>query len=204
MGHESTSSSKLPQPPLPNIEIHLSSPADKVFRPDDIVSGWIAFTPTVPIAPRAIVASLWGYTQIWHRTSHSTSNNSTDYYHWRDNAPLFEVETNVLHTPDSKPSTLNPGQLYSYPFQFRFPLGTANSRLVQYKDNADPRFTVGPHQLPPTFWQGSNRGIEGAPNWAKVQYGNVFGSHTLDPEHTTVTQQRSLDVPPSSNPSKHN
>ncbi|KAH7380302.1 hypothetical protein DE146DRAFT_624675, partial [Phaeosphaeria sp. MPI-PUGE-AT-0046c] len=165
------SSPKLPQPPLPDIEIHLSNPTDKVFRPDDVVNGWIAFAPVVPIAPHAIVTSLWGHAQIWHRTSHSNNNKTTDYHHWRDNAPLFEVSTNVLQTPDSKPVTLQPGQTYTYPFQFRFPLGTANSRVGQYKNDADERWTVGPHNLPPSFWQGSHHGVSDAPNWAKVEYG---------------------------------
>lgn len=164
-------STKYPQPPLPDIGIHLSNPADKVYRPDDIVNGWVTFTPTVPIAPRAIVASLWGHAQIWHRTSHTNSNNSSDYHHWRDNAPLFEVQTNILQTSDSKPSTLEVGRTYTYPFQFRFPIGTANNRGGQYQNDADARWTVGPHQLPPTFWSSSNHSIEGAPNWAKVEYG---------------------------------
>jgi hypothetical protein len=143
------SSTKIPQPPLPNIIIDLSTPSDKVFRPHDVVSGNIIFVPTVPIIPRAIEVSLFGQSLVWYRTDTTTSSNSRDYHHWRDNAPLFEVTTNVVPAFDLKAPTFAPGETYTYPFQFQLPAGTGNSRVGQYKNNGDTRWTVRPHLLPP-------------------------------------------------------
>ncbi len=58
-------SSNLPQPPLPDLAIHLYHPADKVYKPDDIVAGHVDLTPVVPITPFAIEASLFGNSLIW-------------------------------------------------------------------------------------------------------------------------------------------
>ncbi|KAF2028838.1 hypothetical protein EK21DRAFT_68929, partial [Setomelanomma holmii] len=168
------SSSKIPQPPLPDIAIHLYSPAEKVFRPDEFVSGHVSFTPIIPIVSRALETSLFGKSLVWYRTS-SSSESSTDYYHWRDNAPLFEVTTNLL--PSSrKPTTLEVGETYIYPFSFRFPAGTGNSRIGQYKKTDDERWTVGPHDLPPSFdtREQNHCGKNGTgkePNYSKIEYG---------------------------------
>ena len=58
-------SDSLPQPPLPTLAVHLYQPADKVYKPDEVVAGHVALTPVVPIAPVAVEASLWGHSQIW-------------------------------------------------------------------------------------------------------------------------------------------
>ncbi|KAJ4376226.1 hypothetical protein N0V83_001509 [Neocucurbitaria cava] len=172
------SSSKLPQPPLPDLAIHLSAPAQKVFQPDDIVTGHISFTSVVPIIPRVLEVSLFGQSLVWHRTSHSNSNNTTDYHHWRDKAPLFEVATNVLSSSNlsgKKEGALScayePGQTYTFPFSFRFPAGTGNTRFGQYKNEADERWTVTPHDLPPTFLHTDKNGGTDNPNYAKIEYG---------------------------------
>ena len=168
------SSSKLPQPPLPNIAIHLYSPSEKLFRPDEDVAGHISFTPVAPIAPRALEVSLFGQSLVWHRTSHSTSNgtsSSTDYHHWRDNAPLFEVATNVLPPFETHAPTLDVGETYTFPFSIRFPAGTSNNRSGQYKEDDDTIWTVEPHDLPPSFLDTSKHGTADAPDYAKIEYG---------------------------------
>jgi hypothetical protein len=164
------SSTKIPQPSLPDIAIHLYSPTDKIFRPDELVSGHVNFTPTVPIAPRAIEVSLFGQSLIWHRTS-SSSNDSTDYYHWRDNAPLFEISTNVLPAGEPHAPALSVGETYIYPFNFRFPARTGNTRFGQYKEDTDELWTVRPHDLPPTFLSAGKHNKDDGPNYAKVEYG---------------------------------
>lgn len=168
------SSSKIPKPALPKISIRLSTPSEKVFKPDDVVSGYVAFAPTVPIVPHAIEVSLFGQSLVWLRTGANAGKGSTtDYHHWRDNAPLFEVTTNVLPAFDSKAPTLQPGEKYTYPFQFQFPAGTGNSRFGQYNKDEDMRWTVGPHLLPPSFLHtgthGTNMGEDA--DFAKIEYG---------------------------------
>jgi hypothetical protein len=164
-------SSPIPQPPLPKIAIDLYCSNDKVFRPDELVSGRVTFTPVAPIAPRALEVSLFGESLVWYRTS-TSSGDSTDYHHWRDNAPLFEIATDVIQTSDSKALILQPGETYIYPFNFRFPAGTNRSRACQYKNNADELWTVAPHDLPPSFLIASKYGRNGEePSYAKIEYG---------------------------------
>jgi hypothetical protein len=165
------SSPKPPQPLLPAFAIQILAAVDKVFRPDDIVTGHIIFVPVTPITPHGIEVSLFGQTLIWYRTSHSTGHNSTEYHHWRDCAPLFEVTTNVLPVQDSKAPPLEVGKTYTFPFSFRFPAGTGNSRIGQYQNDHDVRWTTGPHPLPPSFLNpDSHKGGEDA-DYAKVEYG---------------------------------
>lgn len=102
----------------------------------------------------------------------------SNYWHYRDNAPLFEVSDNVLQTgaaaKEKGPITLQAGQNYLYPFSFRFPKGTGNSRLIQYKDPNDERFVSGPHDLPATFLhtdRARKPTDEVLPNYAKIEYG---------------------------------
>ncbi|KAF2126922.1 hypothetical protein P153DRAFT_297094, partial [Dothidotthia symphoricarpi CBS 119687] len=161
------SSNKPPQPPLPTLTIHLYSPAETVFKPNDQVSGHVILTPIESINPRAVEVSLFGQSLVWLRTSHSSSNNHTSYYHFRDNAPLFEVTTDVLLNHD-----LQAGQVYTFPFSFRFPEGTGNSRVASYKKSDDARWTVGPHNLPPSFFHGSKyaHDLDDA-DFAKIEYG---------------------------------
>ena len=111
------------------------------------------------------------------REEHKSDKSMTSYTHYRDNAPLFEVFEDVLQAgssekeEDKKVTVFQPGQTYTFPFHFRFPLGTANSRHGQYKDTADQRWTVQPHHLPPTFLHPSNSEDDSRPNYAKIEYG---------------------------------
>jgi hypothetical protein len=168
------SSSKIPQPPLPNLEIILDS--DQTYRPDDIVKGHIALTPLLPISPHALNVALFGQSLIWHRVDVSSSDSASNYYHWRDNAPFFEVAEDVLHADhdvkrEKGPLDLLPGQTYQFRFEFRLPRGTANSRHGQYKNDADAKFNIGPHDLPPTFLHTDRNGKGTDANYAKIEYG---------------------------------
>ncbi|KAH7385961.1 hypothetical protein BKA66DRAFT_461235 [Pyrenochaeta sp. MPI-SDFR-AT-0127] len=169
------SSPKIPQPPLPNLAIHLYGPTDKVFKPDDIVTGHIALTPIVSITPQVIEVSLFGQSMIWYRVGHKNQkSNTTSYSHYRDNAPLFEVAENVLPNHSSEGKLLNtfdPGQTYTFAFGFRFPAGTGNSRFGQYKQDVDERWVVTPHDLPPTFLHTGKMGDGTDADYAKVEYG---------------------------------
>jgi hypothetical protein len=169
--------SKTPKPPpqpLPNIELHLSSHQDQVFKPNDTVSGHVAITTPIPVNPQALEISFWGLSKTWIRTESKsgTNNSTTNYTHYRDNAPLFTLTQDAfIPPPDQKRITqLVPGQEYIFPFQFLVPEGTANNRAVigRYKDDADSRWTVLPHNLPPTFFFGSNPEY---PDQASVDYG---------------------------------
>lgn len=169
-------SSKIPQKPLPDLAIHLYFPTDKVFQPDDVVSGHITLIPIESITPQAIEVSLFGRSLVWHRTSHRNQNETTDYHHWRDNAPLFEVTQNVLPGAmttgiSMESSILKAGATYTFPFQFRFPKGTGNSRVGQYEKNTDERWTIQPHNLPPTFLHTYRNGKGTEPDYAKIEYG---------------------------------
>jgi hypothetical protein len=128
MGH---GSSKIPQPPLPDILIDLSAPPDKVYRTDDIVTGNITLVPSVPLVPDAIEVSLFGKSLVWYCTA-TVINNVTHYWHWRDNGPLIEITLNVLPNLHTTAPILASGESYTYPFQFRFPSSVSNSlRAVQ-------------------------------------------------------------------------
>jgi len=59
------SSNKPPQPSLPDLVIHLQDSIDRIFKPDEIVSGHVALTPVKPISPQAIHVSLFGQSMIW-------------------------------------------------------------------------------------------------------------------------------------------
>lgn len=169
MGH---SSSKIPQRPLPNILIDLSTPPDKVYRPADIVNGNITLAPNVPLAPDAIEVSLFGKSLVWYRTA-TVINNVAHHWHWRDNGPLFEITSNVLPNPHTAAPLLASGKTYTYPFQFRFPASGSNSRSGQYKNDHDTRWTVDHHMLPPSFLHISRRTVVAGEdaNYAKIEYG---------------------------------
>ncbi|KAF2451823.1 hypothetical protein P171DRAFT_12430 [Karstenula rhodostoma CBS 690.94] len=157
------SSNKKPLPALPILALHLTNSQDKVFKPNDTIQGHVTLSTPTPILPQAIEVSLWGHSSVWLRTSSGTGNDTT-YRHYRDNVPLFDVIFNLF----TQPQQLQPGQSYSFPFQFRVPEGTSSHRIGGYKDDMDARWTVQPHHLPPTFAWGSR------PDWpdnASVSYG---------------------------------
>jgi hypothetical protein len=165
--------SGIPQPPLPDLTIHLSTPPDTLFRPYSIVTGHVTLVPVVPIAPRAIQISLFGQALVWYRTSRHYpvfAGFRTEYHHWRDNAPLLEDARNMLQAFNSEPPTLEVGHTYTYPFYFRSPAGTPNSREGQYKEDADERWVVEPHDLPPSLLHRSRLTMGEQPNHAKVEY----------------------------------
>ncbi|KAF2643737.1 hypothetical protein P280DRAFT_376916, partial [Massarina eburnea CBS 473.64] len=155
---------KPPPEPLPTLTTHLHTPADKIFKPNDTVSGYVTLVTPIPINPLAVEISFWGLSSVWLRTSHSTNNNSTDYTHYRDNAVLFDLTFDALtklnekeiSSSESPPSAglLVPGQTYTYPFQFRVPEGTGFNRSGFYKLDTDERWTISPHHLPPSMLYG--------------------------------------------------
>lgn len=165
---------KGPQPPPPNLAIHLSSPIGKVFGPDDVISGHVALTPITPITPEAIEVSLLGQSLIRYRVSHKSQNNTTSYTRYRDNAALFEATENVLSGKSEKNeqllSTFESGQTYWFPFSFQFPAGTEHTRFGQYKQDVDDWWVFTPHDLPPTFLHTGNGGDGGDADYAKVEY----------------------------------
>jgi hypothetical protein len=164
-------SSKVLQPPLPDISIHLTSPSEKIFRPDDAVTGYVSFAPTVPIAPHAIEVSLFGQSLVWYRIITRNTPDTVSCTHFRDNAPMFEVTTNILPAFEAMPPTLQPGEIFTYPFQFQFPAGTGHTRFVQYKKDEESEWTVRPHLLPPSFLCTGKRGAGDHANFAKIEYG---------------------------------
>jgi hypothetical protein len=93
---------------------------------------------------------------------------------------------------DSKTPVFEVGQTYTYPFFFRFPVGTGNTRAVQYKKNEDERWTIGPHELPPSFLQTSSIGSEVDANFAKIEYG--VRAKLLCPGIGVVQGQRLQDL----------
>ncbi|KAH5540893.1 hypothetical protein HBI56_081150 [Parastagonospora nodorum] len=169
MGH---SSSKIPQPPLPDILIDLSTPPDKVYRPDDVVTGNITLVPSVPLVPDAIEVSLFGKSLVWYRAA-TVINNVTHYWHWRDDRPLFEITSIVLPNVHTAAPILASGESYTYPFQFRFPSSVSNSRSGQYENDHGTRWTVDHHLLPPSFLHTSKMGVVAGEdaNYAKIEYG---------------------------------
>lgn len=156
----------------------MHSPADKIFHPNDLVTGHVTLKPITPLFPKAIYVTLFSNSSLWHRVD--CGQNPTNYLHYRDNAPLFEVSEDVMQSgtaatwrKTNNGPTLLPGQTYNHRFEFRFPARTSNVRIGQYKDDADTRFVVGPHDLPPTFLytnkHGDGDGTDA--NFAKVEYG---------------------------------
>ncbi|KAF2686723.1 kinase-like protein [Lentithecium fluviatile CBS 122367] len=152
--------------PLPTINVSLNTPQDHVFKPNDTVTGHITLSTPIPLNPQAIEASLWGNSNVWMRDDFNNSSSETtkhDYYHYRDNVPLFNIVFNVLTEKH-----LQPGLTYTFPFQFRVPQGTNANRAGGYKDNNDSRWTIQPHLLPPTFQWGQRTDD---PDHAKITYG---------------------------------
>ncbi|KAF2250852.1 hypothetical protein BU26DRAFT_517629 [Trematosphaeria pertusa] len=160
--------SKQPSAPLPVLSLQLSTPQDKVFKPNDTVTGHVSLSTPIPINPQAVDVSLWGHSSVWLRTSHHNTTHDdhrhTDYTHYRDNAPLFAVTSNLLQHAQ----TLQPGQNYTFPFSFRVPQGTGLNRMGCYKMDTDDRWTAQPHLLPPTFFWGSR---PDDPDNASISYG---------------------------------
>lgn len=184
-------SRKHPPDPLPVLTVYLHSPADKVYKPNDTVSGYVTLTTPIPINPLAVEVSFWGISRVWLRTSNTNSaNNSTSYTHYRDNAPLFDICFNALagqqvqfreqktgekgsektqqHPPLQQDTLLHPGQTYTYPFSFRVPEGTDFNRTGFYKSNTDDSWTILPHRLPPTMLYGQKKDY---PDNAYIEYG---------------------------------
>ncbi|KAF2709958.1 hypothetical protein K504DRAFT_377040, partial [Pleomassaria siparia CBS 279.74] len=138
--------------PEPTLLLSLTDQADKVFKPNDTVSGHVTITTPSAITPRTIEVSLWGESTTWIRTesthkNSATNTSSTDYTHYRDNAPLFAVTCKLL----PEPYQFVQGQAYTFPFSFRVPEGTGFNRTGCYKDANDSRWTALPHNLPPSF-----------------------------------------------------
>jgi hypothetical protein len=148
-------SSKEPKPSLPSLALHLTSKQETVFRPNDIISGRIELVTPLPITPQAIEVTFWGESKTWIRTtsnSNSTGSTTRNYRHYRDNAPLFTLTSNLL----PKAAELLPEQIHAFPFSFRVPEGTGINRSGCYEDDTDARWTVFPHNLPPTFFVGTS------------------------------------------------
>jgi hypothetical protein len=185
------SSREIPQPPLPDLTIHLDDAEHRVYKPDDVVRGQVVLKPFAFIEPEALEVSLFGQSLIWYRASTTSRNfddsitTSTYYHHWRDNAPLFEDFQDVLHagTTSSKEEEkgkseatwrFEAGQTYTFPFQFTFPTQTSNARYGQYKNDLDKKYDIGPHNLPPTFLLTSSYNLKDSgtdANFAKIEYG---------------------------------
>lgn len=162
-------SNKEPQPPLPSLSLHLTSKQDTVFKPNDTVSGYIEIATPLLITPQAIEVTLWGESKTWIRTSSSHTNGTTgsrssDYRHYRDNAPFFNLTSNLL--PNA--TELVPGRINTFPFSFRVPEGTGINRSGCYQDDTDARWTVFPHNLPPTFFVGTS---PDDPDNCEISYG---------------------------------
>ncbi|KAF2470145.1 uncharacterized protein BDR25DRAFT_304100 [Lindgomyces ingoldianus] len=158
--------SKSQQGPLPNVELYLAPQRETVFKPNDVISGHIVLSTPIPVMPQAVEVTLWGKSETWIRKSSSRGNGSTattDYYHYRDHAPLFDVTFNVF----PKAETLVPGQEYTFPFSFRVPEGTGFNRSQCYEQPDNAIWTVQPHHLPPTFFFGR----EDYPDNSKISYG---------------------------------
>ncbi|KAF2804837.1 uncharacterized protein BDZ99DRAFT_467087 [Mytilinidion resinicola] len=166
MGLFSSSKSDQPQTPLPSLELRLAHSKDTVIKPGNTITGELTLSTTVPITPQSIEVAFWGQSQTWLRTSSST-NNSTTYYHFRDQAPLFTVTCDVL--PKTDGGALLPGQPYVMPFTFTTPMGTGFNRAEVYKHPEDPVFIIGPHDLPPTFFHGRNG--PDRPDQCSISYG---------------------------------
>ncbi|PVI05223.1 hypothetical protein DM02DRAFT_554877, partial [Periconia macrospinosa] len=168
------SRSKEPEGPLPSLTVYISTPEDTVFHPDDTVTGHVSFSTPVPLTPQALEVNFWGMSTVWLRTSHSTGpsdNRSTEYHHYRDNAPLFQVSTNVLDTLLPPPYFV-PNETYTFPFQFRVPAGTSSNRSGFYKSDDEAPWTVQPHPLPPTMlWCTSTSSTKEYPDHAFIEYG---------------------------------
>jgi len=158
-GHSKSST----KAPLPGLSLYLDSSQDKVFKPNDIVSGRVIIVTPHIITPQAVEVTLWGESKVWIRTQSSDSNNSTDYKHYRDNAPLFAVTSNLL----SGPCQFVPDQSYTFPFSFRIPEGTDFNRNGCYENSNDGRWTVFPHKLPPSFFFGH----QDRPDNCDISYG---------------------------------
>jgi hypothetical protein len=176
---------------MPTLQLHIHKPQDHIFRPNDTISGHVSLLVPESIHPRGIQVCFWGHSSVWLRTSHNDSNNTTSYYHYRDNAPLFSVSQNVL----PEPCVLEPGKTFDWPFEFRVPEGTGFNRLGAYKDDADSRWTAHPHLLPPTFFWGTYPNKPEYPNHAEVNYGVTVqlvcpaigvGKHAEDPLSATA------------------
>ncbi|KAF2851851.1 hypothetical protein T440DRAFT_355489, partial [Plenodomus tracheiphilus IPT5] len=163
----------LPQPPLPIFTLHLHDLEDGIVHPGDKISGHILLIPIKPLNPFGLDVSFFGNSFVWHRMDTST-NNTTDYFHYRDHAPLFEVNRNLL--PVERPGVRNlsgytvPGQRYTFPFEFQVPPHTTNYRLQHYKYSGSQRWHVNPHTLPPSFLHTTRGGTSTDPNYAKVEY----------------------------------
>ncbi|KAF2740236.1 hypothetical protein EJ04DRAFT_508232 [Polyplosphaeria fusca] len=158
------SSHKKPPAPVPSMDVHLAASEDTMYHPDDNVSGHIALSTPFPLTPQAIEVSLWGQAKVWIRTNSSGSNNSTNYQHYRDDAPLFSVTFNMMPNPHE----LVPDQIYNFPFNFRVPRGTGFDRSDCYKNAHEQPYMVTPHDLPPTFFFGHS---EDSPDHASIAYG---------------------------------
>ncbi|KAH8722570.1 hypothetical protein GQ44DRAFT_569872, partial [Phaeosphaeriaceae sp. PMI808] len=159
-------SSKVSQPPLPEFSIQLSTPANKVFRPNEVVTGSIILTTTTPISPRSIEVSLFGKSLIWYRAAvPSPYGGESGFRHWRDNALLFESTTYLLPATSSPTPALLERTTYTYPFSLRFPVATENHRISYYERDKKKQWTTGPHDLPPSF-----RSNERCANYARIEY----------------------------------
>ncbi|KAF2122605.1 hypothetical protein BDV96DRAFT_2684 [Lophiotrema nucula] len=158
------SRSKTPEAPLPHLSLSLTTTEEHIFRPNDTVSGNVELSAPYSLTPQAVEVSLWGLSKVWIRTSSSSSNNSTDYTHYRDDAPLFTVTFNLF----PQPYALLPDQVYNFPFNFRVPEGTGFNRTECYKNPQDDPYNVLPHHLPPTFFAGKS---DDWPDHAKISYG---------------------------------
>ncbi|KAF2185697.1 hypothetical protein K469DRAFT_707361 [Zopfia rhizophila CBS 207.26] len=161
-------SKSTPQGPLPDLELHLASQQDTIFKPNDTISGRIALSTPIPITPQAVEVSLWGQSETWIRRESSSSNShtgtrTTDYHHYRDHAPLFHVTFNLF----PKPHALLPDQTYNYPFSFRVPEGSGFNRSNCYENPNDNVWTAFQHHLPPTFVFGH----EDKPDNCSIAYG---------------------------------
>jgi hypothetical protein len=92
-------------------------------------------------------ACFFGHAMTHSRRSEGSGNNSRTIF-YRDDANLFMLEENLaLHT------TIQPGQVYSWHFQFLFPhaSGVVSSSPYTGDTAVSGIYTNGSHSLPPSF-----------------------------------------------------
>lgn len=157
---------------LASLQIHLDHSPNHVYRPNYIVTGYIALIPPLhrmdmPKLGTPSIA-LWGKSSTWLCRNVSDGDNSSEYINYMDSAELMNVSLNLGH--GAQPTRV--GQEYRWLFSFYFPEGTGNNRTGCYKHSDDERWTTLPHPLPPSFSFGNNRHIiSGLPKYADISYG---------------------------------
>lgn len=182
--------SRAPKIPEPHVTRTLTI-SQIVYHPGSRVAGNLTLQCPTQRQIVRVEASFHGTasTHLWRsESSGSGDSRTTRNIDYKDDADLFR-HTQLL----DKSFNAQPGQTFSWPFDFAFPFETTNSRGEVYRKETacSPSYQVLPHDLPPSFDYELSHST-----FARVKYNVEAILHFADAEEPMIVKFEDFNFSP--------